>query len=269
MKVKKIVNRLTCLGILDMHASEMAIDWKQALQHLKIFQDHTLAMQSLDRQIISLQDRRVELQAKLDAAKAAVGEKNEEKLAAEKERRGLEGEIETLKVHTQERETKLYAIKTNKEYQAALKEVADAKRNVREQEDKVLKLMEVGDAADQEITQLSATLSDIETDSTKALGELDTEEQGLTAAKAKEESEQAQVAASIPPEALEIYRTTQRRFPDALADVQGGICTGCNMKVPPQRFVEIRKHTRLFDCPSCHRILYVVEDDAEASNGAE
>ena len=42
----------------------------------------------------------------------------------------------------------------------------------------------------------------------------------------------------------------------AVAEVKEEICQGCNMNIPPQLFVEIKKNEEIFQCPQCRRILY-------------
>jgi len=42
----------------------------------------------------------------------------------------------------------------------------------------------------------------------------------------------------------------------AVTEVKEEICQGCNMNIPPQLFVEIKKQEEMFNCPQCRRLLY-------------
>jgi predicted nucleic acid-binding Zn-ribbon protein len=42
----------------------------------------------------------------------------------------------------------------------------------------------------------------------------------------------------------------------ALASVQGGICSGCRLQIPPQLIAEVKRSEELHACPYCHRMLY-------------
>ena len=91
--------------------------------------------------------------AEYDAAKAELAEVEHNKRIDESE---LEASVESLK----NRENKLYAIKTNKEYQAAIKEITEAKRVNREREDRILQAMEKIEQLNQKITQLNSEIAD-------------------------------------------------------------------------------------------------------------
>ncbi len=236
------------------------IDWKQALTQLKSFQEYTLRIQAIDKQLVGCATRRAEALQRLAAVKDQLASKQAEKEGLEKTRRADEQEVEAEKVHLQEREAKLYVIKTNKEYQAGLKEVTDAKRLIKEREDRVIAMMEAIEKAAQEITQLSATCADTETECAKLLADLEAEVAAMQNEREREVAAVAEIGRAIPAEAMRFYKDAQRRFPDALAVVNAaGVCGGCNMRIPPQRFVELRQHKRLFDCPSCHRLLCTEE----------
>jgi len=42
----------------------------------------------------------------------------------------------------------------------------------------------------------------------------------------------------------------------AVVETRGEVCRGCNMNIPPQLFVEIKKNEKIIQCPQCSRILY-------------
>ena len=56
-----------------------------------------------------------------------------------------------------------------------------------------------------------------------------------------------------------------RKKGQAVVEIRGGTCEGCHMRVAPQLANEITRNTRVIQCPSCHRILYVRPPEAGAS----
>ena len=46
----------------------------------------------------------------------------------------------------------------------------------------------------------------------------------------------------------------------AVVETSGEVCRGCNMNIPPQLFVEIKKNEKIIQCPQCNRILYWKEE---------
>jgi predicted nucleic acid-binding Zn-ribbon protein len=47
-----------------------------------------------------------------------------------------------------------------------------------------------------------------------------------------------------------------RRNGLAVAEAKGGTCQGCRMRLPPQLYNEIQRHSQVHFCPNCQRILY-------------
>jgi predicted nucleic acid-binding Zn-ribbon protein len=57
---------------------------------------------------------------------------------------------------------------------------------------------------------------------------------------------------------------TQRRG-TALAEARQERCTGCQVRIRPQVFNEIRRGDAIIQCDSCQRILYFVHDPTPQS----
>ena len=53
------------------------------------------------------------------------------------------------------------------------------------------------------------------------------------------------------------YMTLIEKFSGlAVAEAKDEICLGCNMNIPPQLFVELKKNEEILLCPQCQKILY-------------
>lgn len=256
-------NSLTLMGNPAIAAPTMAIFWKQELHLLKRFQDHTLTMGQLERDAATMEERRRAVAVRIATIREALTEQQHVKGEGEHARRSEELEIEVERERLRERETRLYAIKTNKEYQAAIKEIAESKQRLKDREDQAIGFMEQIEQCETRIAQLSAQLADTETECATQRAALAQEEMALKEAMTRERQARDVVAQQIAGEAMELYRKTQRRFPDALAMVRSGVCSGCHMRLPPQRFVEIRQYVRIYDCPNCHRLLTIEEETSD------
>jgi predicted nucleic acid-binding Zn-ribbon protein len=245
----------------------MTTDLKNQLELLKSLQDVYIVLHDLDHQL-------VEIPSKIEAAKAdykstseLIDARRAQKDAIDKKRKNDETELSDLVARIKEREAKLYAIKTNKEYQAAIKEIADAKQANRDREDALLGLMEQINGLDEEITQLSEGLADKE----KAFGEKEAElkkrEAELKSERDKQYASIADAENRIDKKIIRQYRFIQTKISDALALAVEGVCLGCNKRIPPQLYIEIQKWSELISCPNCHRILFFSE--APASDGGQ
>lgn len=238
----------------------MAIDLRKELQLLKILHDVDLVLLQADDQLKAIPERRAVAEADYLAVKQVLDAKQAERDAAEKSKRSEELELAAEVERIRERETKLYAIKTNKEYQAALKEIADGKKASREREERILQQMEVVESTTKEITQLSATLADKESGCREAVKALEAEAATLEQEVATRKAERQRVVTDVGRDVLRLYDHVRQRYRDAVARVERGICQGCNMRIPPQQFIELQRWTSLGQCPSCYRILCPSEE---------
>jgi len=138
----------------------MTTDFQTQLAALKELQEIDLRLDKIANDLDKLPERIAETESRYFQIKEefdnVVNELNETEQLKKKEEKELEYSSEELK----KRETKLYAIKTNKEYQAVLKEIADTKKLNKEREERILTYMEKIEFLSKKNTQLSGELAD-------------------------------------------------------------------------------------------------------------
>ncbi len=180
----------------------------------------------------------------------------------EKERRALEKEVQDIESRYAKSQEKLNNIKSNKEYTAALKEISDIEKEKGKKEDKILQMME-------EIESLKVECSEIKSEQEKLrkefeeekreiekeLLELDEETRGLM-------TERTGYNDAVEQRMLKTYDLLRdRRAGVAVSSVIGGICQGCHLEIPPQKFNELQRCNEMMSCPHCNRLIYWGEDD--------
>lgn len=234
----------------------MSLDIKQYLISLK-------ELSHIDRRLQWLQKELERIPALLETSGAeyltlarTLKEKEETIALQTKERLGLEEEIKGLTEEVATREKRLYAIKTQKEYQATLKEIAKIKQENKQREDRVLSLLEEGEKITQEITQLKSETADKEGDYKKIEAELHLQLETLKQEENELKNKRPKILEGLPPAILKKYDLVKRRFTDPIAGIRKGVCLGCNMNIPPQAYNEMLKAKDLRDCPNCHRLIY-------------
>lgn len=247
----------------------MSVDIKTQLNLLKDLQTIDIRVRKIEDELSRIPEEIKEIKSEWNQARSEHDAKLEEKIAAEKEKRNLEIELEDSTVHLHERENKLYSIKTNKEYQAALKEISDGKRANKEREEKILTLMEKIDQLSQEITQLSQTMSDKEEEFKKDEAELLQKSKELEKEQLEEARELKIIEQKVDKGVLEKYKFIATKYVDPLAPVIKGICQGCNMNIPPQMYIELLKNLKFHFCPNCHRFVYASEEKQEETEGSQ
>jgi predicted nucleic acid-binding Zn-ribbon protein len=177
-------------------------------------------------------------------------------------RRGSEQEIEQLESRIIKSNIKLNNIKSNKEYTAALKELADLEKEKTLMEDGLIEIMEQIETLEQKCVsnktkgELLKKNFEIERDEiSKELKALDEVLKNL-------ERERADFCKAVDEGLLKRYDILrQNKEGLAISPVVKGICQSCHMGIPPQKFNELIRGDALMSCPYCSRIIYWGEDE--------
>jgi predicted nucleic acid-binding Zn-ribbon protein len=175
----------------------------------------------------------------------------------EKKKRDKERELKDIDDKIGKLKTRTAEIKTNKEYQALLKEIESFEKQRSDTEDEILVIMEESDTASGQIKAEEAKFKS-EKDKVEAfkkkLGYEKSEvEKELLAIK----EERSVIAQTVDKEMYDLYMSLMEACNGlAVTEAKEEICQGCNMNIPPQLFVEIKKNEEIISCPQCRRILH-------------
>jgi predicted nucleic acid-binding Zn-ribbon protein len=169
---------------------------------------------------------------------------------------------ETLK----KTKSRLFEVKTNKEYQALLKEIEVLNGRNDELESEIIKLLEaidiVKEQLEQEEKEYTAFRSERESDIRKIEEEINSIDSVLITIHKK----YSDVKGHIHADHLRRYDIIkQKRNNRAVVPVWKGICGGCHMNIPPQMYNELQKFEELMLCPHCNRIIYWDNRDRDES----
>lgn len=165
------------------------------------------------------------------------------------ELRQMSGQIEKSR-------EKLSRCRTEREANAAQREVEELRKLYRDREVEVDKLGTLLEQARGEIDttvterdRLSGELGQTEGDTTTRLSEV--------ASRAQEkETARKELVAQVQPALYRRYELVRKRKGTALAFTQEGTCSECHMLLPPMLYQQLRRSEEFAQCPSCHRILY-------------
>ncbi len=246
----------------------MDIDYPAQLKLLRELQEIDLKLHKDRVSQRAVPNERAHLEAEHRQARAEFDALKNELATTEKRRRKDELELAAAEAHYKEREAKLYAIKTNKEYQAAVKEITEAKRANREREDRILQAMEAIENLTQKIAQQESAIADKDAEYEKKLAELDKRSSALEDEITRFDARRPELLDRLDKAVLRRYDHIRSRYPDALVPIMGGVCSGCSMNIPPQLTIEVMKGKDFKSCPSCHRLIYVTIGQEETTEGA-
>ena len=240
---------------------------KQAFQEqlslIRELQQIDLNLHNLQLELDKMPDRLKEVETVYMTAKNELDALKTDLSEVEKAKRNDESELAASVDHLRQREAKLYAIKTNKEYQAALKEVSEGKRLNREREDRILQAMEKIDMLTQKITQLSQETADKEIEYRAKQDEVGKATDDIHRSMEGDVKHRPDVAAKVDKVIFRKYEFVRQRYALAVAEVKGGICQGCSTRIPPQLFNEVLRKEEIKSCPSCQRLIFLGDQPAE------
>lgn len=228
-------------------------------QLLKLYELNQLdlRLQEMRQKVIHAPQRRAEIETTLQEIGHRTVEKKEKVNLLDKEKRDLESELQLSAARFKEFQSKLNQIKTNKEYQAALKEIAETKKANKEMEDRILALMSQIESLTKEAETEAVACRTTQESAEQELQLLGEQEKRVAEESKEHEVKRNEVRSTIDPKLLAQYERLREFRTDAVTAVVHGTCQGCHMKIPPQLFIEIQKFRSIHCCPSCQRILYI------------
>jgi len=191
-----------------------------------------------------------ESQTALDTAKQKID-------LLEKKKRDKESGLDDVNVRIQKMKGRTSEIKTNKEYQALLKEIEAVEKERSTIEDEILVIMEEIDACSKQKKTAEATFIVEKKKIEELKKKIDNDRSEIEKELSSVKEQRAGIAAFIDRELFDQYVILiEACHGIAVTEVKGEICQGCNMNIPPQLFVEIKKQEEMFNCPQCRRLLY-------------
>jgi uncharacterized protein len=230
----------------------------QHLQRLQELQVLDSRVAGLERKLEAIPGRIQAIRDGVQQAKTSVDQIRGKLDGARKDLRTKEKELEYQGAQRKKLEARLYEVKTNKEYSAALAEIEGAKVEKDRLEEEILGLMELQERLGREVVEGEARLRPLEAEGrvqeAAAAEELRALEGDVEVARSERES----VAREVPRDLLSQYgRLLKGRGGLAVALVgSNGICSGCRVTLTPQRFNEVRQSSLILVCESCGRFLY-------------
>ena len=226
--------------------------------------EQLVSLQMIDLEIDKIDNEIKQEQIALDKRISTLAEREahiievQEKITQlEKDRRTLDDEMGDKIAHVRDRQSKMMQVQTGREQTALLKEIEDAKKNAKDNEEKVIELMTEIEKLTGEVNAEKALLKgekELVSEETEKVR--DTIENINKGKKTKGSKRQKQVK-EIQEGLLRKYDTLrERRKGLAVVNVVQGVCQGCFMNIPPQQFNQLLKGDKILDCPTCQRILY-------------
>lgn len=247
-----------------------------SMQQLRQEISRLLEIQKKERELVRLEGERSRLPADLDQSRRRIAEA-EKVLSQLKEdlkhiqvqKKELELESESVLEAISKYERQQFQVKTNVEYQAIMKEIAEKKVENERIEDRILDLMERAEEKERLAKGGGETLARererLKVDERRIMEETARLDAAIERLKAERDS-------LLPGVSESVLRKYQRIFANkrdtAVVPLEHYTCGGCHMKLPPQISNNVRKWDELVICENCSRILYWPEGLAQGEEAA-
>ena len=178
-----------------------------------------------------------------------------------KERRKVERELEEIDLKLKKSKLRLNEVKSNREYQAVLKEIEDLKDLTFQKEETVIKWMEEIEIQEKKCADNTVRREESQEEYkskekafSQRIRELDKEVQSLN-------EKRVQLSPNLDEDLLRRYNGLRSHLKGrVVVPVIDGVCQECHLGIPPQQYNELIKGDSLQSCPHCSRIIYWEDD---------
>jgi uncharacterized protein len=234
--------------------------------------DNLENLAALDVELKELRDAVNQERQGLDAKRTTLASL-EERLARSQKNSGdmdkmrgdLMGEVRQMSIQVERSREKLSRCRTEREANAAQREIEELRKLYRDREIEVEKLDGFLEQARADMVQVTAErdalLADLAAVEGETVGRLAQGE----AVVAEKEAIRKGLVANVPPVLYRRYELIRGRRGTAITSTTDGTCLACHMRLPPMLFQELTRENKFEQCPSCNRILYYRPAPAGAS----
>lgn len=209
-----------------------------------------------------------ELEASFEHAKADVEKAKAGQLAAIKDRKKYDLDVEQWKDRVRKYKEQGSQVKTNEAYRALQHEIELAEAEIAKAEDRLLDQMVASEEYDRQLKSAEKARKEAESVTAGRRAKMEAERAVTQKEVAELEAERNRLVPGVPENLLDNYnRIARKHNGTAMAEVRDEKCTACGMRVRPHVFQEMRRagSEELFHCETCTRILYYVEPEASAA----
>ncbi len=229
----------------------------RTIETLLAVQDYDSKIRQAEKEMRDIPARKEAQVARLNGHKADV-EQAQEKLKAEQAGiKNLELEIAAKKEAIVKLRTQQFSLKTNQEFRAMDEEIAGVEKHIAEIEDRELAAMGRMELLKSDLRTTEDALKDEEKTVQADVATLDERLKSATATVEALRQEREKAAAAVEDKDwLARYVRIFERRDYAIVPLREGVCTGCQMQVPPQTAQDARKSDKIVACDHCGRLLH-------------
>lgn len=226
--------------------------------------EQLISLQKVDDEIHSIRQEMKAAPQELETLRARFAETKaqlafqQDKIAHlrdQEKRLGLE--IEDDSARLRKSKNKLMTAENSKEYHAMVREMDSLERINRNREEEQAALAE-------ELERQNSLLAEVEAQHRALENELTACEASLQARMTEAQTALDRLMRKRTATGKEIsapvfgrYEFIRERLQHpVIVPVTSGVCSGCNISIPPQNYIELQKAAQILSCPNCQRLMF-------------
>jgi predicted nucleic acid-binding Zn-ribbon protein len=230
-----------------------------------------IRMAALEKEVAALPKHIAEIEKALDSHVRRLESDHAALTVNAKDRKKLEADIQVHEQKISKLRDQMLQAKTNEQYRAFQNEISYLEQEIRKAEDHILDLMGASEPLEVNVKKAEGALAkekqDVEAEKKQARDRTAADQKQIDELK----TDRAGVVSQIPPPLYTLYERIRKKWHGiAVAEVQDGRCTACQIALRPQHYQDVRRGDQVLTCESCGRILAYnppVDVEAEMSGG--
>ena len=218
---------------------------------------------AMDAEVKALEEKLTEERSVLSSLKESL-KRLDERLqidratvaAADKQRNDLHIDIRTMTQQIEHSREKLNRSRTERETNAAQRELEELRKLVRDREDEITRLDESNAAVRTAVEATEAEHKRISEELAAKEGDIHAKVTKLEADRNERGGGRDVIVKRLPAILYRRYEQLRAKRGTAIAQTSDGTCNKCNMALPPQLYHRLRREPLIEQCQSCNRIIY-------------
>jgi len=232
---------------------------KSELEKLIELQKTDTNLRKLKKAIDTAEARRASIGQEFEQHAFSIREIQAKRDTAQTRRSELEKQIAENKTYLERASRNLKTATDQKQYETAMRETDALQKQISALETQVLEQMTASEEVEKVLAERSEEIDSLESNQKSALKDFDKEVAANRKEFESETKKRHEVFITLPAQMASVYNRLAQRSRDgiAVAEVVGGSCSACFMKLRPQMQLELKTTDRIMTCENCTRILYI------------
>ena len=237
------------------------------LEKLVALQKTDTNIRKLKKSIETAEERRAIIEQEFEQHAFSIREIQAKRDKSQAGRADLERQIAENKTYLDRADRNMKGSQKQNEYETAMVETDALQKQISALETQALERMTEIEEVEGVLSERSEEINSLESNRNKAIKDFEKELAADQKELEKELKSRHEVFTTLPAQMASVYNRMAQRSRDgiAVAEVVGGSCSACFMKLRPQMQVELKTSGKIMTCENCTRILYVVTEPQAAA----